>query len=92
MNVLELEHVSKSFGGLRAVDDVSFAVAEKQIYGLIGPNGSGKTTVFNLITGMHKLDHGRIIFEGKDISKLRPNKIHGWVPLVLFSSSDRFWT
>jgi len=76
MNVLELEHVSKSFGGLRAVDDVSFAVAEKQIYGLIGPNGSGKTTVFNLITGMHKLDHGRIMFEGKDISKLRPNKIH----------------
>jgi branched-chain amino acid transport system ATP-binding protein len=76
MNVLELEHVSKSFGGLRAVDDVSFAVAEKQISGLIGPNGSGKTTIFNLITGMHKLDQGRIVFEDKDISKLRPNKIH----------------
>jgi branched-chain amino acid transport system ATP-binding protein len=72
---LVLEHVSKSFGGLKAVTDVSFKVPHKVIYGLIGPNGAGKTTVFNLITGVYKHDTGRIVFNGVDLKALRPAQI-----------------
>ena len=61
--LLELHNVSKSFGGLAAVNDVSFAVEPGSIVGLIGPNGAGKTTIFNLITGNHRADRGRIAFE-----------------------------
>jgi branched-chain amino acid transport system ATP-binding protein len=61
---LVLEHVGKSFGGLRAVSDVSFTVPKRSIFGLIGPNGAGKTTVFNLITGVYRADTGSIRLEG----------------------------
>jgi branched-chain amino acid transport system ATP-binding protein len=72
---LVLEHVSKSFGGLRAVGDVGFTVKEKSIFGLIGPNGAGKTTVFNLITGVYKHDKGTIRFGDKDLAPLKPAQI-----------------
>jgi branched-chain amino acid transport system ATP-binding protein len=72
---LLLEHVTKSFGGLKAVSDVSFEVGEKTIFGLIGPNGAGKTTVFNLITGVYKSDSGSIRFGAKDLRPLRPAEI-----------------
>jgi branched-chain amino acid transport system ATP-binding protein len=74
---LELEHVTKDFGGLRAVSDVSLRVPERAIFGLIGPNGAGKTTVFNLVTGVYQPDGGRICFRGKDLAKLAPAKIAG---------------
>jgi branched-chain amino acid transport system ATP-binding protein len=74
---LVLEHVSKSFGGLRAVGDVSFAVQSKTIFGLIGPNGAGKTTVFNLITGVYKPDAGSVRFGTTDLRPLRPAQIAG---------------
>ncbi len=72
---LDLEGVTKRFGGLRAVGDVSFSVRDRSIFGLIGPNGAGKTTVFNLITGVYKHDAGSIHFNGIDLAPLRPSEI-----------------
>ena len=62
--MLELWHVTKRFGGLTAVGDVSFKIKKGEIYPLIGPNGAGKTTIFNLITGVYALTEGRVIFDG----------------------------
>src|SRR3546814_621773 len=73
--LLELEGIGISFGGLRAVDDLSFKVRAGQIVGLIGPNGAGKTTVFNMITGVYKPTDGHIRWHGKDITGLAPHKI-----------------
>lgn len=77
MAILELKEVSKSFGGLRAVDNVSFKVEPGEIFGLIGPNGSGKTTLFNLISHFHAVSEGRIIFGGTDITNLKTHRICG---------------
>ncbi len=68
--LLELSDVSKLFGGVKAVDRLSFAIEKGETLGLIGPNGAGKTTVFNLITGLYPLDGGRITFKGEDIWKV----------------------
>lgn len=65
--MLQLTSVTKTFGGLTAVNDVSFHVPEGEIVGLIGPNGAGKTTVFNLITGIYQPDNGDILFSGKSV-------------------------
>ncbi len=73
--VLDLRGVSKTFGGLRAVSDVTFAVPERSIFGLIGPNGAGKTTLFNLITGVYKSDVGTIRFRTTDLGPLKPAQI-----------------
>lgn len=73
--ILQVEHVTKTFGGLHAVHDVSFDMAKGSIVGLIGPNGAGKTTLFNVISGYYKPTQGSIRFEGKDIS--------GWPPYRL---------
>jgi len=70
--VLEVRHLNKRFGGLQAVDDCSFGVPKGSITALIGPNGSGKTTVFNLITGMMTADSGEVYLEGKRIDHLPP--------------------
>src|SRR5260370_10619717 len=72
--VLELRNVSKRFGGLRAVKEVSFTLNAGEILFIIGPNGAGKTTVFNLISGFLHPDEGLIVFQGKDISKLAPHR------------------
>ncbi len=73
--ILRVENVTKTFGGLHAVQDVSFEMAMGSIVGLIGPNGAGKTTLFNVISGYYKPTKGSIRFEGKDIS--------GWPPYRL---------
>ena len=70
--ILNLNKVSKTFGGIKAVTDVSFSVKEGEIVGLIGPNGAGKTTLVNLITGVHKLSSGSMSFMGKDITNYKP--------------------
>ncbi|MBO4300488.1 MAG: ABC transporter ATP-binding protein [Desulfovibrio sp.] len=75
MSLLRLEEVSKFFGGLVAVNDLSFDVEEGSIVGLIGPNGAGKTTVFNCITGNYTPETGRIVFDGKSIAGLQPHRI-----------------
>jgi len=72
---LVLQNVTKNFGGLRAVGDVSFTVKKGSIFGLIGPNGAGKTTVFNLITGVYKHDSGSIRFGSEDLAPLKPAQI-----------------
>ncbi len=73
--MLEVRHVSKSFRGLRAVNDASFEVPAGSINGLIGPNGAGKTTIFNIIAGVYAPDGGEIVFEGKRIDGLRPDQV-----------------
>ena len=73
--LLELSRVSKTFGGLRAVNDVTFEVKKNSIFGLIGPNGAGKTTVFNVITGVYAPSRGHVTFEGRTISGLKSNRI-----------------
>jgi len=69
--LLRLESVSKRFGALLATDDLSLDLAEGEALGVIGPNGSGKTTMFNIITGITKADRGRVFFEGAEITGLR---------------------
>ncbi len=68
MALLEVQNLSISFGGLRAVDDFNLHIEKGQLYGLIGPNGAGKTTVFNLLTGVYKPNEGIIRLDGKDIT------------------------
>jgi branched-chain amino acid transport system ATP-binding protein len=70
--ILELDHVSKRFGGLQAVRDLSFAMRQGEILGLIGPNGAGKSTLFNVINGVFAPEHGRIVFNGIDITGQAP--------------------
>jgi len=73
--LLKVEGLTKDFGGLRAVDRCSFEVPRGSIFGLIGPNGSGKTTVFNLVTGFLEPTEGRVFFNGHDITGLRPHEV-----------------
>jgi branched-chain amino acid transport system ATP-binding protein len=74
-SVLRVTKLSKSFGGVQAIMNVSFELAKGQILGIIGPNGSGKTTLVNLITGFVKPDKGEVLFKGKDITGFPPHKI-----------------
>src|SRR5207247_5364705 len=73
--ILAVAHVSKHFGGLTALSDVSFAINAGEIYGLIGPNGAGKTTLFNVLTGIYPQDEGRFHFEGKLLHRPTPDRI-----------------
>lgn len=73
--LLSLENVTKTFGGLKAVNNMSFDVQDGSVIGIIGPNGAGKTTVFNLITGNYVPDSGDIRFQGKSLVKLKPHQI-----------------
>ena len=74
-SLLDVRHVSKRFGGLHALDDVSFSIAERDIYGLIGPNGAGKTTLFNVLTGVYGADAGSFHFAGRNVAGLAPHEI-----------------
>ncbi len=73
--LLEVRDISKAFGGVQAVNDVSFALHKGKIVGVIGPNGSGKTTIVNLITGFVRADSGEVFFQGKRTTGLPPHKI-----------------
>lgn len=75
MGMLEMKNLTKTFGGLTAVEKVNFMVQKGSISGLIGPNGAGKTTIFNLITGIYKVTEGEIIFKGIPIQNLEPHRI-----------------
>jgi branched-chain amino acid transport system ATP-binding protein len=74
-SLLEVSDLSKRFGGIRAVNSISFTLREEELLGMIGPNGSGKTTVVNLITGFVKPNEGKILFRGQDITGWPPYKI-----------------
>ena len=68
--ILEVRNLSKTFGGVRAVDNVSLSLARGEIVGLIGPNGAGKTTLFNVIAGIQPATYGAVFLEGEDITRL----------------------
>jgi branched-chain amino acid transport system ATP-binding protein len=72
--VLEVDALTKAFGGVTAVDDVSFVLHDEEILGLIGPNGAGKTTIFDLVSGYQTPDAGRVVFEGSDITTMAPDE------------------
>lgn len=73
--MLIVDNVTKTFGGLSAVDGVSFEASEGEVLGIIGPNGSGKTTLFNIISGFYHPDRGRVLFNGKRIERLGPHRV-----------------
>ncbi|OGX32323.1 MAG: hypothetical protein A2787_10220 [Omnitrophica WOR_2 bacterium RIFCSPHIGHO2_01_FULL_48_9] len=75
MKLLSVKNISKHFGGVVALDNCSFDVHEGEILGLIGPNGSGKTTMFNVITGLHKSDSGKIMLKGEDVTGWKTHRI-----------------
>lgn len=88
--MLEIKNVSKSFGGLRAVDRLSLTIREGEIYGLIGPNGAGKTTLLNLISGIYKPDEGEILFNGVRISGKPPYSPH-YRPIARTFQIPKLW-
>jgi branched-chain amino acid transport system ATP-binding protein len=73
--ILKIDNLHKRFGGIKAIDDVSFTVNEGEIIAVVGPNGAGKTTLLNLISGFIKPDKGKILFKGRDITGMSPSKI-----------------
>jgi len=73
--LLAASGISKHFGGVQALAEVSFSIMQGEIYGLIGPNGAGKTTLFNLLTGIYAPDSGRFAFDGDDLSGLKPHQV-----------------
>ncbi len=73
--ILQVTNLHKAFGGIQALRDVSFDVHGGEVFGIIGPNGSGKTTLINCITGFIRMDSGRVLFRGRDISRQPPHKI-----------------
>jgi len=73
--LLEAKSVSKRFGGIEALSDVSFSISRGAIFGLIGPNGAGKTTLFNLLTGIYPLDRGSFLLDGHELAGLKPDKV-----------------
>lgn len=75
MKILEVEHAVMQFGGLRAIDNVSFGIDNGEVFGLIGPNGAGKTTMFNVITANYKPTSGSVKLLGEEITRYKPNKI-----------------
>ena len=75
--LLEAQRLSRNFGGLKAVNDVSFDVIEGEIFGLIGPNGAGKTTLFNLMTGLTPVSSGTLLYKGESLTGLPPYRIAG---------------
>jgi len=74
-NVLELTSLTKRFGGLVAVDNVSFSIKRGEVFALIGPNGAGKTTLFNNVTGLYTPTAGRVVFDGRDITGFKPHQV-----------------
>jgi len=73
--ILKLDDITMQFGGVTAIKDLDLEIEKGSIYGLIGPNGAGKTTIFNIITGNLKPTKGFVIFEGEDITGIKPNKV-----------------
>jgi branched-chain amino acid transport system ATP-binding protein len=88
--VLSVRHLSKSFGGLKAINDISFDVAPDQITAMIGPNGAGKTTVFNLVSNILSKDAGQVLFLGKDLAGLSAVKIAEMGLIRTFQSARVF--
>lgn len=76
-NIVSFKNVCMYFGGVHAIDDMTFDVEKGKIFGIIGPNGAGKSTLFNVLTGVYKPTAGDVLFEGKSVNKLEPHVITG---------------
>jgi len=92
MEILKVEKLGINFGGLAALKDINFFVKEGEIVGLIGPNGSGKTTFFNLITGIYQLTSGNMFFNGEKITGLSPHEINKRGIARTFQNTRLFWS
>ena len=90
--MIVVENLSKHFGGIRAVDNVSLSIAPGSITGLIGPNGAGKTTLFNVIAGLHAPTSGRVLLDGQDITGLPPHELFARGMLRTFQIAHEFLT
>jgi branched-chain amino acid transport system ATP-binding protein len=88
--IIEADAVSKAFGGVRAVSDCTLTVARGSIIGLIGPNGAGKTTLFDIIAGTQRPDSGRVIFDGEDVTGLKPHELFARGLLRTFQIAHEF--
>ncbi|MHB0869876.1 MAG: ABC transporter ATP-binding protein [Chloroflexota bacterium] len=88
--LLSVEGVTKRFGGLTAVHDVSFQIQQGEILGLIGPNGAGKSTLVNLITNYYRADGGRVMLDGRNLVGLKPNQVAGLGVVRTFQSAKPF--
>src|SRR6202047_837184 len=89
-SVLSVRHLTKSFGGLKAIDDVTFDAAPNQVTAMIGPNGAGKTTVFNLVTNILPKDAGQVLFLGRDLAGMSAVKIADMGLIRTFQSARVF--
>jgi ABC-type branched-subunit amino acid transport system ATPase component len=89
--ILDVQNLSRSFGGLRAVQDVTFRVQRGSVHAIIGPNGAGKTTLFNLITGLVRPDRGRVLFEGRDVTGLASWRLVRRGVGRSFQQANLFW-
>ena len=89
-NLVKVENLNKSFGGLRAIDNCSIEIKENSITGIIGPNGSGKSTLFNLITGNLKPDNGSVFYNGQDITGKEPYELFNLGILRTFQIAHEF--
>ena len=78
MSLLSAERLTLGFGGVKAVQDLSFSVEAGEVFSIVGPNGAGKTTVFNLISRIHDPDQGTILFDGQDITKVPAQPSPNW--------------
>jgi branched-chain amino acid transport system ATP-binding protein len=90
--ILRVVHLKKQFGGIVAVDDVSFSIQERKIIGLIGPNGSGKSTLFNIIAGIYPPDSGEVYFKGERITGLPSHEIFKRGIVKSFQIPSLFYT
>lgn len=90
--MIRIEHLSKYFGGIHAVEDVTLEIAEGSITGLIGPNGAGKTTLFNVIAGAYKPTAGKVFLAGEDITGLEPHELFQKGLLRTFQIAQEFST
>lgn len=90
MSFFVAESLSKFFGGVRAVDDVSFTVEEGEVFTIVGPNGAGKSTIFNLISRFYDVSSGRIAIEGHDITNIRPEEVIGYGIARTFQNIELF--
>ena len=75
MTLLDAQEISVHFGGIKAVQNVSFSVAEGEVFSIVGPNGAGKTTIFNLVSRIYDTTHGRIVFDGEDITTIATHHV-----------------
>src|SRR5207253_5073524 len=89
-NILELTNLTKRFGGLVAVDNVSLHIKRGEVFALIGPNGAGKTTLFNNVTGLFQPTSGRVVFDGRDITRSKTHQVARWGSTRTFQNIRTF--